>query len=127
MTTSQISVLVAAIVLIDGLVIFGIRAWVASMFDELTRVFPPRPVRADSQRKRFQSIRVNSSNLGGCVEIATDREHIHVLPMGFARLLGAREISLPREAFANAAKSFGGARKAKLGKWTIAVTGAALD
>ncbi len=126
MTTSQVIALVAAIVLIDGIVLFGIRAWMKGLFEELARAYPPRPIRAGAQRKRYQSIGVNSTNFGGCIEIATDDEHVHIRPMGLARLFGALDLSLPRAPFAEAPPAFGGARKAKLGKWTIAVSGATL-
>ena len=127
MSTSQVIVFVAAIVLIDGILVFAIRAWMKGLFEELARAYPPRPIRAGARRKRYQSIGVNSTNFGGCIELATDDEHVHVRPMGLARLFGARDLSLPRAPFAEAPRAFGGARKAKLGKWTIAVSGATLD
>lgn len=127
MTTTQVVLLVSALIVVDGVVLVGVRAWVRSIFEELARAFPSRPASHGARRKRFQSLAVNSTNFGGCVAIAVDDEYVHFQPMSLARLFGALDFSVPRSALTDTKASFRGHRKAKLGKWTIAASGWAFE
>lgn len=127
MSTTEVILLVAGLIVVDGLVVLGIRMWVRGSFEELAREFPRRPARPSAVSKRFQSLGIGSTNFGGCIEIARDDEYVHFRPMWLARVFGALDFSVPRTALADSASSFGGMRKAKLGRWTIAVSSCALD
>ncbi len=114
------TLIVLSIVLaLDGVLLYGLRLWIAHRFEALTKSFPARSVQHGATVKRFQSLRLNHMNFGLCFEIALDETHAHFAPHRLARWLGALRFSVPREALADAKKDFGGYRSAKLGKWKL--------
>ncbi len=97
MTTGQI---VLAIVLFDlffvvPVVVFGL---VAGFWKPLEEAHPAVEPGEDAVRRNFQSIRIDMMNLGYCVHLAVDAEHLHIEPALLLRLLRARTMSLPWEA-----------------------------
>lgn len=48
--------------------------------------------------RNFQSIRIELFNLGYCVHLTIDEQHLHIAPAWLLRVVGARTISLPWEA-----------------------------
>jgi hypothetical protein len=110
---------ILSIVAIDVVLFYLLRLWIVSRFEALTKTFPARSAQRGAVVKRFQSLRLNHMNFGLSFEIALDEEHAHFTPHRLARWVGALRFSVPREAFAEATKNFGGYRSAKLGRWKL--------
>lgn len=127
MNTREMIVLASAVVVVDACVFFGLRMWIKSKFEPLMKAFPRRPARTGAVRKRWQSFAVDSTNFSNCIAIAMDDEYMHVQPMWLARVLGAPELSVPRSAITNTKQAHFGYATAKVGQWTIAAPGWALE
>lgn len=102
MTTWQIVLLVLVILLVDGVVIVSLFSMARGPLTELSRAFPGVAVvdgegvdGGGSGGKRFCSIRVGMMNLGSCVHITVDRDHLHLEPTRLARWLGLSRVSIP--------------------------------
>ncbi len=116
MSGTEIVLLVTAILLVDGLIVLGLRMLAMSTFEELARAYPPRPRRGSTAARRYQSIAVGWLNFGNSFEIARDDEHVHFAPMLVARWFGAKPFSVPLAALGEAGAVHRHGRVVKLGK-----------
>jgi hypothetical protein len=74
-----------------------IRAVIVSTWGDLEKRFPGRPPAPDAVVREFQSLRIGSTNYGGCVHLGVDAGCPHLLPARFVRWFGAGPISVPWE------------------------------
>jgi hypothetical protein len=128
--TGSILVVVGIFLLVDSLVVWGIRQWVKITFAELAKAYPPVAVGAGAVTKRYQSIAVDSLNFGGCFVVSADEFGVHFAPMWLARVFGARAFSVPFEAMELKPKGlikWGSTRKVKVGRYEITGPGWALE
>jgi hypothetical protein len=88
--------IVVVVLLIDFVVVWAVLSMVRdSFFEPLHRMFPPRAMLEAAVEKRFQSMSSGMVNMGGCMHIAVDAEHVHVAPAWAVRRLGGRAFSVP--------------------------------
>lgn len=120
MTTTQIALLVVAVVAVDGLVLFGFRTWIGGMFEGLARAYPLQRVSREARRERGQSIQLSGANFGRCFEITLDEQFAHFTPSRVAQWFGAAAFSVPRASLSNSEGGLRRLRKVKLGKWRLA-------
>jgi hypothetical protein len=120
MPSSSNIVIIAIFLAVDVVVFLAVRQWVKTTFTELAAAFPPVEPRSDAVRKRYQSISIDSLNFGWSFVVAVDEGHAHFLPMGLARLVGARTFSMPWSAMSLSGKRRGRwFQKARIGKWDL--------
>ncbi len=93
MPTWGIVALVAGIVLFDLVVV--VPAVLRLGWSSLSSTYGPAPVRDDAVRKNFQTIAIGVFNFGGCVHIAADEDHLHILPTWVLRVVGCSAASIP--------------------------------
>jgi len=110
MPASQVATVVVIFILVDLIIIpLVIRAVVASSWGSLERAWPGRPVGGGAVVREFQSVRIGSSNFGGCVHIAVDDRFLHLMPARFIRWFGAGPVSVPWESLTDVRPVRGGA------------------
>ncbi len=97
------------------LLVFGL---VQGCWVPLQDRYPEQQREPDAVRKTFQSIRIDLFNLGFCVHLAVDSQHLHIEPAWLLRKVRARTISVPWEAIAGY-KQRGRYAKVKLGTTTL--------
>ena len=61
----------------------------------LPREFPATAPRSDAVRRRHQSFQVGLLNLGFCIQVAVDEQHLHLVPIKPLRVFGAAPASIP--------------------------------
>lgn len=101
MTPSQVHGAVMLVVLIVGplvLTLSLLRLIIGRQFARFARRYPPRVALAGAVRREFQSISINTTNLGGCVHLEVDEQCLHIRPAAMARWIGAGALSLPWDA-----------------------------
>jgi hypothetical protein len=98
MTSWQIALAVVAFLIFDMTILTLVLRIAAQGWHAIADACPPRPEREPSLRRNFQGVSINALNLGGCVHIAIDADHLHVQPALVARWLGIRPASIPRAA-----------------------------
>lgn len=111
--------IVAVVLLIDCVVVWAVLSMVRdSFFEPLHRIFPPRAMLEAAVEKRFQSMSSGMVNMGGCMHIAVDAEHVHVAPAWAVRRLGGKAFAVPlaEVSVTDQAKL----AKAKWGWWPVA-------
>lgn len=121
MPGSAIALIVAGIVAIELVVVFGlvIPALVRSGWGALASRFPAVPPEPDAVRREFQSFSVGVLNLGWCVHVAVDAAHLHLEPSLVARRWGCRAMSIPWSEVRPAGKGIMGFRKVTVGMTTL--------
>jgi len=98
MTSWQIVMLVAAIVLTDVAVVILLIRWITQSLKDAFEDFPAREIPVGAVARSFQTVRLNSTmNFGGCIRIAVDERMLHLRPMGIARFFGFPSASVPWE------------------------------
>jgi hypothetical protein len=95
MTTTQIILLVAVILTIDGMIVGAILSAAGQSLREFSRAFPRREMLAGTRTRHFQSVRLGMSNLGGFVHVAIDGNCVHLHPSWIARKLRMETCSIP--------------------------------
>ncbi len=126
MSTTEVILLVTALVAIDALVLFGLRQWAANVFNDLTRQFPPRTHSAGALARRYQGIAVGALSFGGCFTIARDEQHVHFEPMRVARWFGAQSFSVPLDVLRAPLAPHKRGSSVKLGRFTLSAPSWAL-
>jgi hypothetical protein len=82
--------------LLDLVLVFLIIRYVTRLgWRRLATPFPPCPPGPDAVRRSFQSFGFDIFNYGGCVHVAADAAHLHLLPAALLRAFGLRAISIP--------------------------------
>ena len=61
----------------------------------LPREFPATTPRSDAVWRRHQSFRIGMLNLGFCIQVAVDEQHLHLVPIKPLRAFGAAAASIP--------------------------------
>lgn len=95
MSNSTVLLLVAAFALVDSMILGAVISAARSAWNPLAAAFPPRTPAPDAVIRRYQSLRLNWCNYGGCIHLAADTGHLHITPARFARWFGARATSIP--------------------------------
>lgn len=99
MNSTQVIILIAVIVGTDMMIVpLLLRAMVDSNWNAIAERHPPVEPLPDAVRRNFQSFSVGSLNLGGCIHVAADENHLHLYPSWFARRMCARPMSIPWDA-----------------------------
>ncbi len=62
----------------------------------MERNWPAIEPAPDAVRRNFQSFRFGASNFGGCIHVAADESHLHLIPARFLQWFGIGPISVPR-------------------------------
>ncbi len=98
MPPSQVALIVGLFIAVDLVVIpIVIRAGIVGSWGDLQKSWPGRPPADGAVVREFQSLRMGSTSFGGCVHIAVDEKHLHLLPAKFLRWFGAAPVSVPWE------------------------------
>ncbi len=95
MTGTIIIVIVAAVTVLDIVVIGTIVRW---GWGPLPREFPAKEPRHDAVWRRYQSFRLGLLNFGFCIHVAVDERHLHMVPIKPLRACGGRPTSIPWDA-----------------------------
>ena len=120
MSPSAVITIVSIFVLMDVVLVWGIRQWVKTTFEEIARDFPPREPLPGAVKRRWQSISVDMFNFGWSVNIAADEWGLHFEPIGLGRVFAARAFSVPFDAIKLKDGRRGRwLRKARMGKWDL--------
>lgn len=127
MSTTEVILLVTAVVAVDAVVLFGLRQWAVSVFTDLARQFPPRTHGAGARAQRYQGIAVGALNFGGCFTITRDQQHVHFEPMRAARWFGAQSFSVPLDALRAPLAAHRRGSSVKLGRFTLSAPSWALE
>lgn len=127
MSTTEVILLVTAVVALDALVMFGVRIWAVNVFTELARQHPPQTRRGGAPVRRYQSIAIGALNFGSSFAIARDEQHVHFEPMLVARWFGARAFSVPLESLREPLARHRHGRSVKLGRFTLSAPSWALE
>ena len=127
MTTTEVILVVTAVVAVDALLLFGLRQWAASVFTDLARQFPPRSHGIGALARRYQGIAVGALSFGGCFSIARDEQHVHFEPMRAARWFGAQSFSVPLHVLSAPLTPHKRGSSVKLGRFTLSAPSWALE
>lgn len=127
MTTTEVILLVTAVVAVDALLLFGLRQWSASVFNDLARHFPPRTHGTGAHTRNYQGIAVGVLSFGGSFTIARDEQHVHFEPMRVARWFGARKFSVPLDALRAPLGPHKRGSSVKLGRFKLSAPSWALE
>ncbi len=68
---------------------------VQTLFEPLSKRFPPKQMREDAVEKSFQSMKVGMMNFGMSVHVGVDDQHVHIVPAKIFRWCGAKASSVP--------------------------------
>ena len=91
----QIAILVAAFLALDAIIIGSVFYVLGQSLRELSAAFPAHAELPGTPRKHFQSMSLGMLNMGGCVHVAIDGNHLHLYPSLFARWIGMKQVSIP--------------------------------
>lgn len=127
MTTTEVILVVTVVVALDALLLFGLRQWAASVFNDLARHFPARTHGTGAQARSYQGIAIGALSFGGCFTIARDEQHVHFEPMRVARWFGARAFSVPLDALRAPLTPHKRGSSVKLGRFTLSAPRWALE
>lgn len=108
MSTTAIVALFLVITLVDGFIFAALIAHLRqSHWKPLENAYPARAPASDAVVRSFQSVRVGLFNLGWCMHLAADEDHMHMTPAAVLRAIGLRPISIPWDEVAvkNASRS----------------------
>ena len=95
------------LILVSILGTLGIGATVmCGMWNPALKNHPPVKPADDTVCRNFQSFSLGMINMGWSVHVAVDEQYLHLSPVKFMRMLGARSASIPWEAM----KPLGGNR-----------------
>lgn len=100
MSTGSTILLVCIFLFTDALVIGAVVASAASTLRGLAEKFPGQPVDDGAVRRRFRGFSFDILNLEWCIHVAVDARHLHLEPVRFLRMFGARRMSIPWDAVA---------------------------
>ncbi|MBL8746732.1 MAG: hypothetical protein JNK58_10300 [Phycisphaerae bacterium] len=96
MTTLAVVLLVVVMLATDFFIIGALFSSLrATMWKPLSDAYPPVPAKSDAVRREFQSIQMGLFNLGMCVHLAVDSEHLHIEPAAMLRFFRMTGMSVP--------------------------------
>lgn len=95
MSPLAITILVAAIVLIDLMIVGAILSAVSASIREISKPFPPVTPAPDAITKNFQSFRLGLIGLGNSIHVSVDDRYLHLRPSMLARWIRVPPISVP--------------------------------
>ncbi|MBU6414091.1 MAG: hypothetical protein KGS45_11530 [Planctomycetes bacterium] len=92
-----VTALIVFLFVVVDLVVVGavMTAAIEGVLGKLAKKFPAQPIGLNAKRRNFQSMSSGLVNLGFCIHIATDEQHLHILPTAFLRLFKAKPMSIP--------------------------------
>lgn len=86
----------SALVAITILAIIGITATaLKGLWNPLADKYPAVEPGPDGVSKKFQSFSYGIVNLGFSIHVTADTDHLHLTPIRFMRIFGARSASIP--------------------------------
>ncbi len=89
---------VICVILFDLILVWTFLSWgFRRHWNLLAKDFPSIDVVEPSVTKDFQTFRINSMNLGGCVHVTLDDVHLHLNPASMLRWMGMTRVSIPWE------------------------------
>ena len=91
----QTAMLVAMVLAMDVVIVGAVISVAGAAIRDLAARFPPREPLGAGVRRNYQSFAFGLSNFGGCIHVAVDEDHLHLIPARFARWFGARAMSIP--------------------------------
>jgi hypothetical protein len=90
------ALIITGVVIFDLALVGGIMWWaVNAVWRPLRQRYPARDVAPDAVRRNFQSFRFGAINFGGCIHVAVDEDHLHLIPARLLRWFGASTVSIP--------------------------------
>lgn len=95
MSPLAVTILVAAIVLTDLMIVGAVLSAVGSSVRETGKEFPPVQPAADAITKAFQSFKLGMLGLGKCVHVSVDDQYLHLRPAMLARWIRVPPMSVP--------------------------------
>jgi len=75
-----------------------------SAWRNLAKPFPTMSMIKPNYRRNFQSFQFGQFNLGWCVHVVNDDDHLHLLPVALLRWLQCQPMSIPWKAISLASK-----------------------
>jgi hypothetical protein len=95
MTPGWVALLIFGVTLpVDAIIVTVV---LRSAWASVSAGFEPRSIAADAVRRDFQSFSFGMYNLGMCIHVAADGEHLHLIPAAALRWFGAKQVSIPWE------------------------------
>lgn len=92
----HIMLLVGFMLMMDMIVVGAIlNVAVQTLFEPLSKRFPPQEMMADVVEKPFQTVKVGIMNFGMSVHFGVDDKHVHVVPAKLLRWCGGKPSSVP--------------------------------
>lgn len=105
MTWTQLAIVLPIVLCVNALIVIMHFKACASAWNDLANKYPVNAAAilesAETKWREFQSISIDFFNLGFCAHLRLDQTHLHMAPAWFMRKLGAKPMSIPREALAN--------------------------
>jgi hypothetical protein len=92
---SNIAIAITLFVAIDAIVISSIFYVLGQSLRDLSNAFPTQTELPGTPRKEFQSMSIGLMNLGGCIHVSLDGNHLHLHPTRFARMMKMTTASIP--------------------------------
>jgi hypothetical protein len=84
-----------------------IRVFLKSLWSPMASRYPARPVLASAISRGCQSITLHGwAGFNGCLTIAVDEQHLHVIPWRMLHFIGATPISIPWDAITDVRPSW---------------------
>ena len=91
-----LTLIISGVVLFDLGLVTAIMWWaVSAVWRPLLERYPAHDPAPEAVRRNFQSFRFGAINFGGCVHVAVDEEHLHMMPARLLRWFGATQVSIP--------------------------------
>ena len=92
----HIMLLIGFMLMMDMIVVGAIlNVAVQTLFEPLSKRFPPQEMIADVAEKSFQTVKVGIMNFGMSVHFGVDNKHVHIVPAKLLRWCGGKPSSVP--------------------------------
>jgi len=104
------TLLIAAFVLLDLIVVCAVLNIAANELKSFAAKFPPVPPQIHAEHRNFQSFGLGLINCGWCFHVTSDPHYVHLFPALLFRKLGVPSLSIPRTELKDPKKCFGGVR-----------------
>lgn len=109
MSPTNVTLFLAAVVVLDLIVVAVIFKTAAGELKTFSAKYPPVPPQIHAERRNFQSFSLGILNCGWSFHVTSDPTHVHLFPAWLFRRLGVPNFSIPRTELKDAKKCFGGA------------------
>lgn len=91
----KIALVIAAFVIGDAVLVIGIIAVFLKMnWAQIANAHPQQTPAFDAILKKYQSFKIDMLNLRFCIHTSVDEQYLHLIPIKFLQVLGAKPVSI---------------------------------